>query len=253
VGVEVVFSVVGRDDIFGAGFSSPPLTTPTVPIQPAGRVAVAMVLPDAWLYTVPRRRGLDLLRREHYPDRAAGRPVQPGGQVEEPGLARTRRAGSHAPGVRQGGCAARLKSWIVEFLTRLTLRGIMVIVVWAGVVVLGLVLLAPDLWTYVRGSTTTAHVDDCRSRQGAGRTGTVWDCYGSWTVDGVRHTGEINGARRTDEGKDIQVRANGSQVAPMSTPTTARNTTAILIGIGVGNHVLVLTRLSRSRRATTTT
>ncbi|GIJ56433.1 LacI family DNA-binding transcriptional regulator [Virgisporangium aurantiacum] len=37
-------SVVGCDDIFGADFSNPPLTTLTAPIQQAGRVAVAMLL-----------------------------------------------------------------------------------------------------------------------------------------------------------------------------------------------------------------
>jgi len=37
-------SIVGCDDIFGADFCSPPLTTVTAPVERAGRVAVAMLL-----------------------------------------------------------------------------------------------------------------------------------------------------------------------------------------------------------------
>jgi LacI family transcriptional regulator len=37
-------SVVGCDDIFGADFCDPPLTTLTAPIEQAGRVAVALLL-----------------------------------------------------------------------------------------------------------------------------------------------------------------------------------------------------------------
>ncbi|MET3206352.1 UNVERIFIED_ORG: DNA-binding LacI/PurR family transcriptional regulator [Arthrobacter sp. UYEF13] len=37
-------SVVGCDDIFGADFCNPPLTTMTSPIEQAGRVAVSMLL-----------------------------------------------------------------------------------------------------------------------------------------------------------------------------------------------------------------
>ncbi len=37
-------SVVGCDDIFGADFCHPPLTTVTAPIEQAGSVAVAMLL-----------------------------------------------------------------------------------------------------------------------------------------------------------------------------------------------------------------
>jgi LacI family repressor for deo operon, udp, cdd, tsx, nupC, and nupG len=38
------FSIVGFDDIFGADFCSPPLTTLTSPIEQAGRVAASMLL-----------------------------------------------------------------------------------------------------------------------------------------------------------------------------------------------------------------
>lgn len=44
VGVPDDFSVVGCDDIFGADFCRPPLTTVTAPIEQAGRVAVSLLL-----------------------------------------------------------------------------------------------------------------------------------------------------------------------------------------------------------------
>jgi LacI family transcriptional regulator len=37
-------SIVGCDDIFGADFCYPPLTTMTSPIEQVGRVAVSMLL-----------------------------------------------------------------------------------------------------------------------------------------------------------------------------------------------------------------
>jgi LacI family transcriptional regulator len=37
-------SIVGCDDIFGADFCNPPLTTMTSPIERAGRVAIRMLL-----------------------------------------------------------------------------------------------------------------------------------------------------------------------------------------------------------------
>jgi LacI family transcriptional regulator len=44
VRVPADLSIVGCDDIFGADFCHPPLTTLTAPIGQAGRVAVAMPL-----------------------------------------------------------------------------------------------------------------------------------------------------------------------------------------------------------------
>jgi LacI family transcriptional regulator len=44
VGVPAEISIVGCDDIFGADFCHPALTTLTAPIEQAGRVAVAMLL-----------------------------------------------------------------------------------------------------------------------------------------------------------------------------------------------------------------
>ncbi|WP_406044512.1 LacI family transcriptional regulator [Micromonospora sp. NBC_00898] len=44
IDVPTEISVVGCDDIFGADFCSPPLTTLTAPIEQAGRMAVSMLL-----------------------------------------------------------------------------------------------------------------------------------------------------------------------------------------------------------------
>ncbi|WP_125609560.1 LacI family DNA-binding transcriptional regulator [Specibacter cremeus] len=44
VRVPTDMSIVGCDDIFGADFCSPPLTTVTAPVEQAGRVAVTMLL-----------------------------------------------------------------------------------------------------------------------------------------------------------------------------------------------------------------
>jgi len=44
IGVPEDMSIVGCDDIFGADFCNPPLTTMASPIEQAGRVAVSMLL-----------------------------------------------------------------------------------------------------------------------------------------------------------------------------------------------------------------
>ncbi|PYI39754.1 LacI family transcriptional regulator [Arthrobacter psychrolactophilus] len=53
-------SIVGCDDIFGADFCSPPLTTVTAPVEQAGRVAVTMLLSqiNPTLGTLPRQQSV---------------------------------------------------------------------------------------------------------------------------------------------------------------------------------------------------
>jgi LacI family transcriptional regulator len=51
-------SIIGSDDIFGADFCNPPLTTIASPIEQAGRVAVSMLLSQ--LNPVPGRSGRQL-------------------------------------------------------------------------------------------------------------------------------------------------------------------------------------------------
>lgn len=83
-------------------------------------------------------------------------------------------------------------------------------------------LAAPGLWTYATGTATTAHVDQCESRRGAGSSGTVRECFGSWSADGVRRSGKIDGARSIDKGKDVQVRVNGSRIVAKNAPISTR-------------------------------
>ncbi|GGM85529.1 LacI family DNA-binding transcriptional regulator [Dactylosporangium sucinum] len=56
VRVPEELSVVGCDDIFGADFCHPPLTTLTAPIEQAGRVAVSMLLSRLDRTTAPTAR-----------------------------------------------------------------------------------------------------------------------------------------------------------------------------------------------------
>jgi LacI family transcriptional regulator len=49
-------SIVGTDDIFGAEFCHPPLTTVAAPIEEAGRVAVTMLLTQLETRGTPRMR-----------------------------------------------------------------------------------------------------------------------------------------------------------------------------------------------------
>ena len=81
VRVPEEISIVGCDDIFGADFCHPPLTTLTAPIEQAGRVAVSMLL--------------SRLARRH---RAGGAAV--GGTADPPDRPRL-----HRPGADQEGRA----------------------------------------------------------------------------------------------------------------------------------------------------
>jgi LacI family transcriptional regulator len=54
-------SVVGCDDVFGADFCNPPLTTLTAPIEQAGRVAVSMLLSKLHEPAAPARRSAVVL------------------------------------------------------------------------------------------------------------------------------------------------------------------------------------------------
>ncbi|WP_269937121.1 LacI family DNA-binding transcriptional regulator [Arthrobacter sp. HY1533] len=60
VRVPADISIVGCDDIFGADFCSPPLTTVTAPVEQAGRVAVTMLLSqiDPGLGSLPRNQSV---------------------------------------------------------------------------------------------------------------------------------------------------------------------------------------------------
>jgi DNA-binding LacI/PurR family transcriptional regulator len=61
VRVPAEVSVVGCDDVFGADFCNPPLTTLTAPIEQAGRVAVSMLLSRLHEPSAPARRSAVVL------------------------------------------------------------------------------------------------------------------------------------------------------------------------------------------------
>ena len=69
-------SLVGCDDIFGADFCNPPLTTLTAPIEQAGRTAVAMLLSRLEDGTAPVARQAATLPT-HLTVRASTGPVRP--------------------------------------------------------------------------------------------------------------------------------------------------------------------------------
>ena len=60
VSVPADLSIVGCDDIFGADFCNPPLTTLTAPIEQAGRVAVSMLLARLDGRAIPERQSATL-------------------------------------------------------------------------------------------------------------------------------------------------------------------------------------------------
>jgi len=74
--VPADISVVGCDDIFGADFCNPPLTTLTAPIEQAGRVAVAMLLSRLNIATAhPTRRSVVLPTHLTIRDSTGPRPT----------------------------------------------------------------------------------------------------------------------------------------------------------------------------------
>jgi LacI family repressor for deo operon, udp, cdd, tsx, nupC, and nupG len=74
ISVPEDMSIVGSDDIFGADFCNPPLTTISSPIEQAGRVAVSMLLSQ--LNPIPGRSGRKLaLMPTHLTIRASTGPA----------------------------------------------------------------------------------------------------------------------------------------------------------------------------------
>lgn len=79
-------------------------------------------------------------------------------------------------------------------------------------VLIGLGLFGWAGYTYVKsttGETASAVVERCDVKRGRkGRSSTT--CYGTWTANGQKVTGEINGAGSDDEGKTLDVRVDGN-------------------------------------------
>ncbi|MCI9889517.1 LacI family DNA-binding transcriptional regulator [Micrococcales bacterium 31B] len=76
VSVPGDISVVGCDDIFGANFCNPPLTTITAPIEKAGRVAVSIMMAGINPHSLTPSRSVAL--QTHLTIRASTGPALPG-------------------------------------------------------------------------------------------------------------------------------------------------------------------------------
>lgn len=98
------------------------------------------------------------------------------------------------------------------------------------------------LLTYYNGTPTTAHVDNCVTEYHHGRHGSQrrTTCYGTWTLNGVRHSGEIEGAGESDEGEDIRVRATADSAVTEDTPLTAAITGVVVLVAGAFAFVIVV-------------
>ncbi|MGH3716573.1 MAG: hypothetical protein ACRDT4_24395, partial [Micromonosporaceae bacterium] len=102
-------------------------------------------------------------------------------------------------------------------------------------------------YLYATGEETVATVDDCETktsyRRGRKRTSTT--CYGSWTTkDGAKHTGEIDGAGQSDEGKQLPVVVKGDSAQEAGTGTLwpLGVFCVIMLGGAIGGLVLLSRR-----------
>jgi len=122
------------------------------------------------------------------------------------------------------------------------------VAVWGGVLVAFAIVSGPRLVTYLSGTRTTAHVDVCRTYESS-RGGPNTICTGSWTIDGVRHSGRIRGAGERDENQTIPVRATETGAATLDTDWMIWLWVAGWLALGVVLQVTVnvFTR-SRARR-----
>lgn len=114
----------------------------------------------------------------------------------------------------------------------------------ALVVIIGTlaVMTLPPLLTYYNGTPTTAHVDNCETEYHHGRHGShrSTTCYGTWTLNGARHSGEIEGAGESDEDEDIPVRATADSAVTEDTPLTTAITAVIVLVAGAFAFVIVV-------------
>lgn len=113
------------------------------------------------------------------------------------------------------------------------------VIVWGSLLIAGVIVLGPPLWTYARGEPTIARVESCQTStsvdsQGDSHEETTW--YGSWTAGGTWRSGAIDGAHRGMIHQDVHVRAHGDGVATMNTIGRSATTAGIMAAIGVIAH-----------------
>jgi hypothetical protein len=121
-----------------------------------------------------------------------------------------------------------------------TARRILPFAVWGSLLIAGVIVLGPPLWTYTRGEPTTARVESCRTSiedDSQGNSHEETTCYGSWTVGGVRRSGVIDGAHRGLLDRDVRVRARGDSAATTNTVGRSLAVIGIMAVIGVIAHL----------------
>lgn len=139
----------------------------------------------------------------------------------------------------RGVDAAAAANWAADWQVRRHRRQLVYRLIGLAILVAGFAVMAvPPLVTYLTGTATTAHVDHCVTHTSHSRHGTTHTttCTGTWTLNGVQHSGEIDGATRGDEGGNIPVHATADSAATEDTLLM----TGIMAGVVVGVGALVL-------------
>jgi hypothetical protein len=129
-----------------------------------------------------------------------------------------------------------------------TARWILPFAVWGSLLIAGVIVVGPPLWTYTRGEPAIARVESCRTSiesDGQGNSHEKTTCHGSWTAGGVRRSGEIDGAHPGLLDRDVRVRARGNSAATTNTIGRSLAVIGIVAVIGVIAHLAAHLTLER--------
>ncbi|MQA79474.1 MAG: hypothetical protein GEV10_13520 [Streptosporangiales bacterium] len=124
-------------------------------------------------------------------------------------------------------------------------------IVWGSLVIGWCIVFGPQVVTYVFGAETTAHVTRCVTSVSTDSNGNQTesvDCDGTWTLDGERHAGRVEGADLDQEGEDVAVRALGDRAAVATTPRTALLMTGFMLLLGAVTHTILWLRFTHAMR-----
>lgn len=134
---------------------------------------------------------------------------------------------------------------------RWSLRSLVPFIVWGSLLIAGIIVLGPPLWTYARGAPATARVDFCRTtyeRDQNGNRHYETTCYGTWTLDGTRHSGRIDGAHPGLVHRTVPVRALDDRAAMLNTLRRSLLVCGGMAVIGVIAHIATARAVARTRR-----
>lgn len=124
-------------------------------------------------------------------------------------------------------------------------------IVWGSLLVGWVIVFGPQVYTYVLGTETTAHVESCvttTSTDSNGNQSESVDCDGTWTLDGKRHSGRVEGAGMDDQGKEVAVRALDDRAAVVDTPRTALLMIGFGVLLGAVTHAILWFRFTHAMR-----